>query len=217
VKDVSTLSLRRPVDRGFVVAWDLQRDILARWVTVVGRGQGRAAGLGHSAVASCNHSLQLRLSRLPLPLAKRSPDMTLTGSLLGCCDWCCCRCSAPQVSQGPAGRGAALRLRPSSHRALPQPARLAGGGSSHGTGRAQLRLCAAVHSRAPGPALARTTHAGAGCQPGGVWACCGCRVQLHTRGGWVGGWLAGVDGWAGMGGWVDDWTGWMAVGASNCC
>ena len=30
LRDVSALSLRRPVDRGFVVAWDLQRDILAR-------------------------------------------------------------------------------------------------------------------------------------------------------------------------------------------
>ena len=30
MKDVSALSLRRPVDRGFVVAWELQRDILAR-------------------------------------------------------------------------------------------------------------------------------------------------------------------------------------------
>ena len=60
VKDVSTLSLRRPVDRGFVVAWDLQRDILARWVTVVGRGQGRAGqrGLGTrrspAAITACS-------------------------------------------------------------------------------------------------------------------------------------------------------------------
>ena len=30
MRDVSALSLRRPVDRGFVVAWELQRDILAR-------------------------------------------------------------------------------------------------------------------------------------------------------------------------------------------
>lgn len=30
MKDVGALALRRPVDRGFVVAWDLQREILAR-------------------------------------------------------------------------------------------------------------------------------------------------------------------------------------------
>ena len=28
VKDISSLNLRRPVDRGYVVNWDLQRDIL---------------------------------------------------------------------------------------------------------------------------------------------------------------------------------------------
>ena len=44
MKDVTALSLRRPVDRGFVVAWDLQREILAR------RGTAhacRAACFGH--------------------------------------------------------------------------------------------------------------------------------------------------------------------------
>lgn len=30
MRDVSALSLRRPVDRGYCVAWDLQREILAR-------------------------------------------------------------------------------------------------------------------------------------------------------------------------------------------
>lgn len=30
MKDVGALALRRPVDRGYVVAWDLQREILAR-------------------------------------------------------------------------------------------------------------------------------------------------------------------------------------------
>lgn len=30
LRDVGGLSLRRPVDRGYVVAWELQRDILAR-------------------------------------------------------------------------------------------------------------------------------------------------------------------------------------------
>lgn len=45
MRDVSALSLRRPVDRGYVVAWDLQRDILARRAPRRAvRGAGRAWG-----------------------------------------------------------------------------------------------------------------------------------------------------------------------------
>ena len=31
VKDVASLALRRPVDRGYVTAWDVQRDVWSRW------------------------------------------------------------------------------------------------------------------------------------------------------------------------------------------
>jgi hypothetical protein len=43
MRDVSAVSLRRPVDRGYVVGWELQREILARWVAArvfVGQGTG---------------------------------------------------------------------------------------------------------------------------------------------------------------------------------
>lgn len=31
VKDIASLTLRRPVDRGYVVAWDVQKDIWTRY------------------------------------------------------------------------------------------------------------------------------------------------------------------------------------------